>query len=51
MCNELLHNGHKTAMELSHFRTANGALKNDFLTHINSIIAHINHIETQLQAL
>jgi hypothetical protein len=46
--NELLQKGHKTAMEIAPIRTSHGALENVILTQINSITAHINHLEAQL---
>jgi ABC-type Fe3+/spermidine/putrescine transport system ATPase subunit len=49
--NELLQKGYKTAMAITHVRTANGALEKDIFTQTNGITALNNHLETQLQAL
>jgi dihydroxyacetone kinase len=48
--NELLQKEYKNAMEISHIKAANTSLENNILVQINNITAHINHLESQLQA-
>jgi hypothetical protein len=42
----LLTKGHETVMELAHVSTVNDALEKDILTHLNSVVARINYLES-----